>query len=36
LEMGSCKLFAWAGLEPWSSWPQPPKYLGFQAWATGA
>jgi hypothetical protein len=22
---GSCYLFAWAGLEPWSSWSLPPK-----------
>jgi hypothetical protein len=34
VEMGSDKLFAWAGLKPWSSWSQPPKKLGFQVWAT--
>jgi hypothetical protein len=30
----SCKLFAQAGLELWSSHLQPPKSLGLQAWAT--
>jgi hypothetical protein len=35
LEMGFCELFAQAGLKPWYSWPQPPQYLGLQAWATG-
>jgi hypothetical protein len=25
--------FAWAGLKLWSSWSQPPKKLGLQAWA---
>jgi hypothetical protein len=25
VEMGSCKLFAWAGLKPWSSLSWPPK-----------
>jgi hypothetical protein len=25
LEMGSCKLFAWAGLKPQSSQSQPPN-----------
>jgi hypothetical protein len=34
LEIGSCELFAWAGLEPWSSWTQPPKQLGLQAVAS--
>jgi hypothetical protein len=34
LEMGSQKLFAWGGLEIWSSWSQPPRQLGLQAWAT--
>jgi hypothetical protein len=28
LEMGSLELFAWAGLEPPSSWSQPSKQLG--------
>jgi hypothetical protein len=30
LELGSCELFAWAGLEPQSSRSQPPKYLESQ------
>jgi hypothetical protein len=34
LELGSCKLFAWAGLELWSSWCQPPMWLGLYAWST--
>jgi hypothetical protein len=25
---GSCKLFAWAGLELWFSWSEPPEKLG--------
>jgi hypothetical protein len=25
LEMGSLRLFSWAGLQPWSSRSQPPK-----------
>jgi hypothetical protein len=25
LEMGSCELFAWTDLEPWSFWSQPSK-----------
>jgi hypothetical protein len=35
LEMESCELFARAGLQPRSSWSQPPKYLGWQVWTTG-
>jgi hypothetical protein len=31
--MGSCKVFAWAGLKLWSSKSQSPKYLGLQTWA---
>jgi hypothetical protein len=31
---GVLGLFAWAGLKPQSSWPQPPKWLGLQAWTT--
>jgi hypothetical protein len=31
---GSCELFAQADLESGSSWPQPDKKLGLQAWAT--
>jgi hypothetical protein len=33
LKIGS-QVFAQAGLEPQSSWSQPPKWLGLQAWAT--
>jgi hypothetical protein len=36
MEMGDCKLFVQAGLQPWSSWSQPPKFLGLQEWATCA
>jgi hypothetical protein len=35
-EIGFCELLAQAGLEPQSSWSLPSKYLGLQAWATGA
>jgi hypothetical protein len=31
---GSCKLFAQAGFELWSSWSLPPEQLGLQVWAT--
>jgi hypothetical protein len=34
-KIGSHRLFARAGLEPWSSWYLPPEYLGLQVWATG-
>jgi hypothetical protein len=34
LEMRSPELFAQADLKLWSSWSQPLKYLGLQAWAT--
>jgi hypothetical protein len=33
---GSCELFAQAGLEPWPSWSQLPKYLGIQTRTTKA
>jgi hypothetical protein len=33
-EVGSHKLFAYAGFEPWSSWSLPPEWLGLQVWAT--
>jgi hypothetical protein len=33
-EIGSCKLFAQAGFNPWSSWSLPPEKLWLQAWAT--
>jgi hypothetical protein len=35
-EIGCHKLFAQAGLEPWSSWSLPPEQLGLLAWATSA
>jgi hypothetical protein len=35
-EIGSQKLFAWAGLKTPSSWSLSPKWLGLQLWATGA
>jgi hypothetical protein len=34
-KISSCKLFASAGFEMWSSWSLPPELLGLQ-WATGA
>jgi hypothetical protein len=33
LEIGSCKLFARAGFELWSSWSLPPELLELQVWA---
>jgi hypothetical protein len=36
LDMESWDLYARIGLKPWSSWPQPPKQLGLQAWTTGS
>jgi hypothetical protein len=36
LQLGSLNLFAQAGFKLWSSWSQPPKELGLQAWATSA
>jgi hypothetical protein len=33
IDMKSWKLPARTGLEPWSSWSQPPKKLGLQGWA---
>jgi hypothetical protein len=35
LEIGSWELFAWTGLEPWSSQSQPLLQLGLQVWTTG-
>jgi hypothetical protein len=32
LEIGSYKLFAWAGFEPRSSWSLLPEKLGLQVW----
>jgi hypothetical protein len=29
LEMESCEVFAWAGLELWSPWSQPPSFFFF-------
>jgi hypothetical protein len=34
LRQGLIKFFPSAGLEPWSSQPPPPEYLGLQAWAS--
>jgi hypothetical protein len=36
LEIGSHKLFAWAGFKPGSSWSLPPEYLGLQVHAISA
>jgi hypothetical protein len=34
VEMGPGNIFAWAVLEPRSSWFQPPKQIRLQVWAT--
>jgi hypothetical protein len=35
LKMGSWEQVAPISLKLWSSWSQPPRYLGLQVWATG-